>query len=157
MIMEHHFEFTGNNNAGDDERVVHDAVQTGAHEDPKDTIQKLKRSIGGLRLAPRLITEDNLWAMGMLLVVCQSTWSRVGHRAREVKTPQDNVAELRYLASGGWQDELKRMVSESLRNIDNLSKLGLCHDTSGLDEDVAAKQKQTSDMFDFFMRMAKCP
>lgn len=117
--------------------------------DPKAELQMLKKSFGGLALAPRLITRANLFNLELILTLCQPTWKVYGHLAKHVRSAQESVDFWRNTAAGTWQDELVAMVNAGCRDPAAFERLGL------VDEEVTVQSKddRAADVFDFMLQL----
>ena len=110
MILEHHFSLTKDD---EDEPAAKVELPTNENE-PMEELRKLKAQTGQLRLAPMLITEDNLWVLDLVMEVSGSSWFAYGTKAKTVKSPNDAIVDAMKEQQGQWQTELVDLVANCL-------------------------------------------
>lgn len=86
---------------------------------------KQKASQGTLRLAPKLVNDNNFQTIRVLEIVLSRVWSMHGARAMGITTPSTGLAEQLRLCRGGWQDDLVGIMKCAFYNVDNLEYLGV--------------------------------
>ena len=85
--------------------------EAAARQDPREALNRLKKTKGTWKLAPQLISEHTVDQQRMLLQVCKATWKHHASRARDVKNPQQVLAlNVAHVAEGRWVEELEDMV-----------------------------------------------
>ena len=109
MVLEHHFEI-----APDDGDAAPQPVLPVSEADPQEELRKLKAQTGALRLAPKLINEDNLWVLDLVMTVSEASWYTYGTKAKHCKSVEDAVQDAVEDQHGKWQDELKHLVAGCL-------------------------------------------
>jgi hypothetical protein len=135
MILEHHFSMTPQDE--DNQPAARVQLPTNENE-PREELRKLKAQTGQLKLAPQLITPENLWVLDLVIEVSKPSWNAYGRKAAEVKSPNDAIAEALNDQEGHWQTELVSLVASCMNganNRDSFKKLGLLDCTSVQDAD----------------------
>lgn len=108
MVLEHHFQIACDEEA--EPKVVlptHDAKTL-------EEIRKLKAQTGQLRLAPQLITAENLWVLDLIIEVSAPSWFAYGDKAKNVKSPSNAIEDAIHEKQGNWQAELVSLVANCL-------------------------------------------
>ena len=79
--------------------------------DPKEELRQLKIQTGALRLAPQLITSQNLWTITLIYEACRPSKQVYSSKAKAQLGPVEAVAEAISDSKGGWAQELLDLVS----------------------------------------------
>lgn len=123
MILEHHFNTTSDK---DDEAPKPELPTNG--DEPKEELRKLKAQTGAMKLAPKLITDDNIWILDLIMAVSDGSWWAYGNKAKHVKAVEHAVKDAISEQQGNWQSELVGLVAGCLNGAQNrkyFHKLGL--------------------------------
>ena len=120
FIIDYHFRSHEHLPASD-----HDISLPVAHTDPRQELAELKRNMGGLRLASKIITPANLWGLDCLVHVCTPMWELTSkrsscrteeHRANAVLTANDYKNQLIRDRNGAWKHDLLLIVNNCIHN-----------------------------------------
>ena len=149
LVLEHHFK-----TVTDDDDTA-DLILPVANSDPKEELLAMKKTMGGLKLACKIITDDSLWSLDCIFYVCEKIWShtskrskyyRVGDadRANAVLTPADFKRQLIADSKGAWMLPLQETVHNCMYNHRTFQSLGLFSDST-------PTSTRVEDMVDFML------
>jgi hypothetical protein len=115
---------------GEDDVSLRDPVAPNANEKhTKESAQAelnaLKKQHGSWYTAFHCITEENRWNMRALLRAVSPLWTTHTWRVENVKTPELVLKYAEFMAAGGWQRELVKLVNETLHDRVCLQSLGI--------------------------------
>ena len=135
MVLEHHF-----HTAVDEELDAAPKPVLPTHDDaPKEELRKLKAQMGALKLTPKLITDDNLWVLDLIMAVSDAGWHAYGDTAKNTKSVDHAIPEAIAMKQGRWQAEVVELVAGCLNGASNrkcFHKLGLldCTDDAAVEK-----------------------
>ena len=124
MVMEYHLATAPADEQDDTPHVVLPTKGS----DAKEELRKLKAQSGQLKLTPRIITEDNLWVLDLVMEVSEPSWNTHGFKAKQVRSVAHAIADALEDHKGAWQTELVELVARCLHGSNDRTcfhKLGL--------------------------------
>ena len=87
LVLDWHFQTC--HDPDEDEANVPAPVLPLNQPDAKTELAELKKALGGLRLAAKIITPTSLWSLDCLFRVVQELWLYTGLRQKTIKTAED--------------------------------------------------------------------
>ena len=135
MVMEYHLATV----PAEEEDDAPPVVLPTRGSDALDELRKLKAQSGQLRLTPKIITEENIWVLDMIMQVTEPSWNTHGSKAKQVRCVAHAVADALEDHKGAWQAELVALVARCLHGSNDricFHKLGLlkCSDDEATDK-----------------------
>ena len=116
--------------------------------DPKAELAEMKKALGGLRLAAKIITPDSLWSLDCLYRVVAALWLDSGDRAIINKTPADFKTELLgFSTTRAWIQPLKATLANMFYDQNCFEHLSLYEGMEGYSQD------KLDDMCDFTLHV----
>jgi hypothetical protein len=130
LVLEHHFK-----SVTEDDDLDAPTLPV-AHSDPKEELLAMKKTMGGLKLACKIITEDSLWSLDCMFYVCEKIWTHTSKRSKyylvgdadkskAVLTPADFKRQLIADSKGAWMLPLLDTVHNCMHSRTTVRALGL--------------------------------
>lgn len=121
MILNYH---SGQQPGTEEKDLVEPSIIAEKGMDAQEELRVLRQQQGTLTLAPRLVSNQLVWNVELLLAIVQSTWKRFADRARPT-TPQQVLHLHVHEAGHGWADELVDILSDSFYGAATIKRLRL--------------------------------
>ena len=121
LVLDYHYSTT----IEDEVEAQHNIILPMDRPDPKQELIELKKSLGGLRLAAKLITPEGLWNVDCLFHVCHELWQTTGKHSKEVTTAAHFKDKLLSYKLGSWVQPLVATVRSCTHSPVMFQTLGL--------------------------------
>lgn len=140
MVLEHHF------NTSTDEDDGPRPVLPSDQDDHKEELRKLRNQAGPMKLTPKLITDDNVWVLDLIMAVSDQSWFTYGGEATHQKASVQYAVEYAMQQQEGlWQSELVALAKGCLNGANNRK---VFHQLGLLDCNYQQAQSRTEKLVD---------
>ncbi len=115
--------------------------------DPAAELRALRASVGGLKLAHRVMTDTLQTHAKILATTTRPLWTWYAQQVEHVKSPKQHLKQLFAVAAGSWVRPLQETLRQSLLDQRLLDDMGL--PSEGALADVEAQDSLAGQVLDF--------